>query len=101
MEALHLLAVQGRVPSKLRGVHASLKSRTDHVTACRPTLLMGVLQAERPPSALTVMTATEAVAAVVCDPGARETDPIILSAVLQVSCMCPQFFETCKGDQLQ
>ena len=61
---------------------------------------MEVLQAERPPSALTVMTAIEAVAAVVCDPGARETDPVILSAVLQVSLMCPQLFGTYKGDQL-
>ena len=45
---------------------------------------MGALRGERPAGPLAVMALVEAIAAVVCEPGVHSTDPIILSAMLQV-----------------
>ena len=50
-------------------------------------LLLGALRGGRPAGPLAVMTLVEAVAAVVCEPGVHTTDPVILSATLQVHCM--------------
>ena len=47
-------------------------------------LLLGALREGRPAGPLAVMTLVEAVAAVVCEPGVHTTDPVILSATLQV-----------------
>ena len=51
----------------------------------RPVLLMGALRGERAAGPLAVMALVEAIAAVVCQPGVHTTDPITLSAMLQVS----------------
>ena len=53
--------------------------------ACRPVLLLGALRQERAGGSLAVMALVEAAAAVICPPGVQTTDPIILSAMLQVS----------------
>ncbi len=45
---------------------------------------MGALRGERAAGPLAVMALVEAIAAVVCEPGVHTTDPIILSAMLQV-----------------
>lgn len=58
---------------------------TSAVMFCRPVLLMGALRGERAAGPLAVMALVEAIAAVVCQPGVHTTDPIILSAMLQVS----------------
>lgn len=50
-------------------------------------LLLGALRGARPAGPLAVMTLVEAIAAVVCEPGVHTTDPVVLSATLQVLCM--------------
>ena len=47
-------------------------------------LLLGALRGERTAGPLAVMTLVEAIAAVVCEPGIHTTDPVVLSATLQV-----------------
>lgn len=49
-------------------------------------LLLGALRGARPAGPLAVMTLVEAIAAVVCEPGVHTTDPVVLSATLQVLC---------------
>lgn len=51
----------------------------------RPVLLLGALRQDRAGGSLAVMALVEAAAAVICPPGVQTTDPIILSAMLQVS----------------
>jgi hypothetical protein len=51
---------------------------------CRPVLLMAALRGERAAGPVASMALVEAIAAVVCEPGVHTTDPIILSAMLQV-----------------
>ncbi len=46
---------------------------------------MAALREERAAGPVATMALVEAIAAVVCEPGVRTTDPIILSAMLQVS----------------
>ncbi len=53
---------------------------------CRPVLLMAALRGDRAAGPVATMALVEAIAAVVCEPGVHTTDPIILSAMLQV---CP------------
>ncbi|KAK9809260.1 hypothetical protein WJX72_012293 [[Myrmecia] bisecta] len=48
----------------------------------RVTALIGVLKSERPCGAYTSMAVMEALAAVVCEPGSRTTDPNVQSALL-------------------
>ena len=46
------------------------------------------------------MTLVEAIAAVVCEPGVHTTDPVILSATLQVHCMTVEHVANTKCDDI-
>lgn len=49
---------------------------------CRTTALLSLLRRSQSAAAYTVLSALEAVAAVVCEPGSRSTDPILLHSVV-------------------